>query len=278
MKDFKRKGFAGGIKQGGGFLNNVIVTMKDYEFTTIPPNGKEESEQIYFVPTFRQDGADKDITQHFFMGQAENYEISKDGKTVSAADGGNVTFGGKIAFGKLMTSILASGFDESELPDLEAGDDLNLEALVGKRYRVVQEIDEAANAKLGKRKVKDPKTKKTVEYNRTNTVVTEVLDGDAAPTKGSAKGAAKAASKSKKDDSADLTEEADSVMADVLGDNDGEIERGKLSLKLTVALNKNPNREALKKLMLSDEYLTSEDREAIFTLEGKGAKQKLVAA
>lgn len=277
MKDFKRKGFAGAIKQGGGFLNNVDGTITGYEFTQVPPNGKEDSEQIYFVPSIQVDGADKEITQHFFMGQADRYKISKDGQTVTAADGESVTFGGKVAFGKLLTSMLANGLDESELPDLEGGDDLELSALVGRRYRFVQEIDEAANAKLGKRKVKDPKTKKTVEYNRTNTVVSKVYGSEAAP-KSNGKVASKPNGKAKSSGSDDMMEEADSIITDLLASNDGEVERGKLSLALTKALMKNANRETLKKLILSDDYITSDDRESIFTLEGKGSKQKLVAA
>lgn len=278
MKDIKRKGFAGGIKEGGGFLNNVDGTITGYEFTAVPPNGKEDGEWLYFVPTIQQDGADKEVTQHFFLGAAENYEISKDGQSVSA-DGG-VTFGAKTPFGRLIKSMLANGLDEESLPDLEGGDDLELSALVDRRYRFAQEIDEAANAKLGKRKVKDKKTKKMVEYNRTNTVVVKVYDADEdeAPKGKAAKTTGKASKSKKDDDGDDLTGEADSIVTDLLSDNDGEIERGKLSLALTKVLMKNANREALKKLIISDDYLTSDDRESIFTLEGKGSKQKLVAA
>lgn len=276
MKDFKRTGFAGAIKQGGGFLNNVDGTITGYEFTAVPPNGKEEGEWLYFVPAIKVDGADEEVSQHFFLGAAEDFEISKDGQTLSREDG--ITFGAKTPFGRLLTSMLANGLDESELPDLEGGDDLELSALVDKRYRFIQEIDEEANRKLGKRKVKDKKTKKTVEYNRTNTLVSKVY-GEVKEEKGG-KSSSKSAStkKAKDDDGDDLTAEADAVVADILSENEGEVERGKLSLALTKALMKNKNREALKKLILSDDYLTSDDRSSVFTLEGKGSKQKLVAA
>lgn len=275
MKDFKRTGFAGAIKQGGGFLNNVDGTITGYEFTAVPPNGKEGGEWLYFVPTIKVDGADEEVSQHFFLGAAEDFEISKDGQSLSR-DGG-VSFGAKTPFGRLLMSMLANGLDESDLPDLEGGDDMELSALVDKRYRFIQEIDEEANRKLGKRKVKDKKTKKTVEYNRTNTLVSKVY-GEAA--EGGKKSSTKPSSKKAKDEDEgdDLSTEADAVVADILSDNDGEVERGKLSLKLTTALMKNKNREALKKLILSDDYLTSDDREKVFTLEGKGSKQKLVAA
>jgi hypothetical protein len=275
MKDIRRKGFSDGIKEGGGgFLNNVDGKITGYEFTTCPPNSKDESEWVYLVPSILIDGASDEVTQHFFLGAAENYEISKDGQTLSA-DGG-VSVGGKTPAVRLIKSMLANGLDESLLPDLGAGDDLELSALVDRRYRFFQEIDEEANKKLGKRKVKDPKTKKTVEYNRTNTLVSKVYDADdEKPAKGGKSVAGKA---SKKNADVDLTEEADSIVTDLLADNDGEIERGKLSLALTKVLMKNANREALKKLIISDDYLTSDDRESIFTLEGKGSKQKIVAA
>lgn len=273
LKDIRRKGFSDGIKEGGGFLNNVDGTIKSYEFTTVPPNDKEESEWMYFVPSILVDGADDEVTQHFFMGAAENYDLSKDGQSLSAE--GGVTFGGKTPFGRLMKSLVAAGFDESTLPDLGAGEDLELSAIVDGRYRFIQEIDEEANKKLGKRK--GTGKNKGKEFNRTNTLISKVYDAEEAPAKGKAAG--KPAGKpSKKNAEVDLTEEADTIVADVLSDNDGEIERGKLSLALTKVLMKNANREALKKLILSDDYITSDDRESIFTLEGKGSKQKLVAA
>jgi hypothetical protein len=272
-------GFRSSIKAGGGFLNNVDGEITGYEITTRPPGGdaKETSDWVWFVPTIKQDGAEEEITQHFFLGGADRYNISKDGQTLSV-DEGNVTIGANTPTGKLLASILDSGFDESELPDLEDGEDLTLEALVGKRYRFIQEVDEEATKKLGKRK--DKRTKK--EYNRTNTVVCRVY-GDATPAKdskasktsGKSNGSMKANGKAKHNDEEDLTEEADAVLVDVLEANDGKIERGRLSLVLTKTLMKNPNREALKKLIFSEDFL---GREEGWSYDATSKKQVIEAA
>lgn len=253
-------GFRGAIKSGGGFLNNVDGEITGYEFTTVPPNSKEESEWVYYVPSIKQDGADDEVTQHFFLGGADRYEISKDGQTITDADGGEVTVGAKTPFGRLLASMLDNGLDEAELPDLEGGDDLEMSGLNTRRFRFIQEIDEEATKKLGKRK--DKKTKK--EYPRTNTVVSKVYDVEAKSGKGKSAGKAngKAAGKSKKkdDDGDELQEEAVSVLTDLLADTkDGEIPRAKLSMALTKKLMKNENREPLRKLITSDDFLALEE-------------------
>lgn len=270
-------GFRDSIRGGGGFLNNVDGEITGYEFTTVPPQGKDESDWVYLVPSIKLDGADDEITQHLFFGGADRYEISDDGQTLSSTDG--IVIGAKTPAGRLLLSMLDNGLDESELPDLSEGEDLELSALVGKRYRFAQEIDEEANKKLGKRKVKDKKTGKMVEYNRTNTVVAKVYGTAESKPNGKGKPAAAVKANGKgKAVEVDLTDEADDVVRDLLSTNDGEIDRGTLSLKVTKALMKNSNREVLKKLILSEDYITDDAREGVFTLEGKGSKQKLVAA
>lgn len=250
-------GFGGAIKGGGGFLNNVDGEITGYKFTNKNVKG-EKSEWVYFVPSIKQDGADDEVTQHFFMGGEDQYEISKDGQTVTS-DGG-VTLGKDTPMGRLMKSIIDSGFDESELPDLEGGDDLELSALVERRFRFIQEIDEKANKELGKRK--GTGKHKGKEFNRTNTVVSKVYDVEAKGSKGKSSGKTngKAAGKSKKNDDDDLQEEAVAVLTDLLGDvKDGEIPRAKLSMALTKKLMKNENREPLRKLITSDEFLALEE-------------------
>lgn len=245
-------GFRDQIKSGGGFLNDVDATITGYEFTNKDVKGVE-SEWIYFVPSIKQDGAEDEVTQHFFMGGADRYEVSKDGQTVTDTDGGPVSISAKMPFGLLLTSMLDNGLDEDGLPDLsEDGAELTLEALVDRRYRFIQVKDEKATKELGKRK--DKKTKK--EYDRTNTVVSKVYDADEAPSKG--KKAAAGKSKGKEKDN-DLTDEADDILNGIIKEGKGSVPAAKLSMILTKKLIKNDNRDALRKLILSDKFQAREE-------------------
>lgn len=252
-------GLRDAIKGGGGFLNNEDGEITGYEFTNKNVKG-EKSEWVYFVPTIKRDGAADEVTQHFFVGGVDQYTISKDGQSLSSEDG--VVLGKTTPITRLLESMMDNGLDESELPDLAGGDDLELSALVGRRFRFVQEVDEKATKELGKRK--GTGKHKGKEFNRTNTVVSKVYDVDAKAAKGgksAGKTNGKAAGKSKKDDDGDdLQEEAVAVLTDLLSDiKDGEIPRAKLSMALTKKLMKNENREALRKLITSDDFLALEE-------------------
>jgi hypothetical protein len=257
-------GFRDGIKSGGGgFFNNVDGEIVGYEFTNMSPGANsEETDWLYFVPQIQVDGADEPQSQHLFFGSMEDFDVSKDGLTVTANEG-NVRISEKTPAGLFLASLIDKGFDESQLPDITDGEPLNLEPVIGTRIRLVQQIDEAGNAKRGKRKVKDKKTGKIVEYNRTNTVVAAVLgSADAKPAKGAkgAKASAKpAAGKNKKAAEEDLTDEAVAVLTDILSDaKDNTVKRNALSVPLAKKLIKNENREALKKMIQSEEFLETE--------------------
>lgn len=251
-------GFRDRIRKGGGFLNNVDATITDYAFTNVSPGDeRKQTKWVYFVPSFQQDGADDPVTQHMFLGATDRYEFSKDGKTLTMVEGGDVTISEKAPAGLFLATLIDKGFDESQI---EEGEELNLEPIIGQRVRVVQEVDEAATKKLGKRKGKGGKG----EYNRTNTVVAAVYEktpegGKSAKGKPNGKGVTTKPNGKGKPQQDDLTEEADAVLTDLLSENDGEVERGRLSLMLTRMLMKNPNREALKKLIISEDYLRREE-------------------
>jgi len=263
-------GFRDGIKKGGGFLNNVDGVVQSYEFTPRFKGEKKDSEWIYFVPTIQVDGADEPVDQHLFLGAAERYEISKDGQELTMADESPVTFGFSTPFGRLMDSLVEKGFDESLLPDLSGGDALELSAIVGERFRFVQEVDEAANEKIGKRKVK--KNGKTVEYNRTNTVISAVLGAKSngkssgKANKAEATGSAKGGKKSKGPSEDDLKSEAADVLKDVLAKN-GDTKRKDLSLPVSKALIKNDNKDALKAIILDEDW---QDEQDFITVDKRG--------
>ena len=277
-------GFSKNIRASGGFLNNVDGTFVSYEFTRVPPKQRKESEWVYLVPSIRVDGSEEEVTQHLFMGGAERYEISKDGLSLTMVDETPVTIGAKTPAGRFLGSLIEKGFPESSLPDLEAGEALNLEAVNGTRLRFVQEKDPEGTEKAGKRK--DKKTGK--EYDRTNTLVAAVLalPGEEKRGKGStrptltarrAAGATATTSRSSKAagkpngkmQEADLTEEADTVLLEILGDKDGEIKRKSLSIEITKRRMKDPNRDAIRELVYSEAYLTDAVERGVIEFDQK---------
>lgn len=212
------------------------------------------------MPQFLVDGADEPVDQHMFLGATERYSISDDGQELTMEDGSPVTFGFSTPFGRFMDSLLNAAEKaevdlESELPNLEDGEALNLETLVGRRFRVKQEVDEAGNAKRGKRKVK--KNGKTTEYDRTNTVIDAILGGETKKSGGKSSTKPAAGKKGKQTEEDDLDTEAQDVLKDVLAK--GAVNRKNLSLPVTKALMKNDNKDALKKTILDEEWQDAQD-------------------
>src|SRR5882672_2677152 len=82
----------GSFKKGGGFLNNVVGEITDYEFTPDFPGGdgkrssKSDFNPLYFVITVDVDGAEKPAVTTLFVGSADDFEISADGKTLEPVD------------------------------------------------------------------------------------------------------------------------------------------------------------------------------------------------
>ena len=244
-------GFRSAIKKGGGFLSNVDGEITGYEFTDKFKGETKAGEWCYFVPSIKVDGANDDIDQHLFIGGNDRYDISKDGQELTMADGSPVTFGYSTPFGKFMDSLIEKGFDESDLPDLEGGDALNLTALIGRRFRFKQEVDEKANANLGKRKVK--KNGKTVEYDRTNTVIDAVLG---APATGKQQSANRANGSGK---SNGIETRAVEVLKAALPTN-----RKNLSLPVTKALMKDKQKDpafasAVRDMVFDEEWQSAQD-------------------
>jgi hypothetical protein len=163
--------FSGGIRKGGGFLNDVVIKVTGYQFTNKAPGTGASSEWVNFVLKYIQADTTVEQTHSLFVGGVKDLAISEDGQQVVALDGGPVRIDGKTPFGRFVTTLIAKGFPEASLPDLEAGEPLQMKALVGYRLNLVQEKDERGTAKRGQRK--DPKTGKL--YDRTNTIVGAVL-------------------------------------------------------------------------------------------------------
>lgn len=238
-------------KGGGGFLNGVSGTLVGYEFTDRFKGEKEAGEWVYLVPSIMLDGADEPVDQHLFMGAAERYVISKDKQSITMADDSNVFIGGTTPTGLFLSTAVDKDTDDaftSQLPDLSAGEPLELSAMVGQRFTFKQEVDEEGTRKRGKRVVGTGKDKK--EYNRTNTVIDAVLGAPASGGRG--KGAAAAIGKKSK--TVDLDAEAVTILSDILESAKLPVTRKGLALPVTKALMGNDNRDALKALILDEDW------------------------
>lgn len=272
------------FKKGGGFLNGVDGTILDYEFSDEVPSKdggrepfkpgkdpktkKERFHSLFVYLTVRPDGADEHVTTSVFAGGADDFVVSEDGKTLTAADGGPCSIGANTGAGKLINSLCDAGFPETNFS--EDDESVNWEPMIGTRCRFVQRKDEETTRKLGKRK--DKKTGR--EYDRTDLIIDQVYEAgngtvEAAEEKPKAGAKGKPATKAaapvkgkaavKKNDDVDLDDLAKETLVDILGDNDGKIQKTKLSMKVLQKLMKHPQREDVRKRIFDDEFLGLED-------------------
>ena len=278
------------FKKGGGFLNNVVGVIADYEFTPdFPgsdgkrkPKGKDAFNPLYFLLTVEADGADQPQTTTLFAGSADDFEISDDGKTLTPVDD-NVGLRMNTDLGKFLTSLVSpengDGFPEESLPD--DGEPINYEAIIGARVNFVQVKDEEAMAKAAKKwrqsggKFNEQGQKKGKDgkyYNLTYVTVDAVLSlpaDDEKPAKG-AKSVGKAsarpaparsgkAGKSSDGEEVDIVALATDTLLSILSDNDNEIKKASLPGLLVKKLGvKHPHREEVRKMIYSDDFLETE--------------------
>ncbi len=257
------------FKKGGGFLNNVDGVISDYQFTDEfngkpfvpgrdPKTKKERFHSLYCVLSVRVDGADEDVTTTLFVGGADDFQVEDDGHTLVPAEEGR-ELGASTSFAKLITSLVEAGFPETLLPE----DAINYEPIIGTRARFVQRKNEEDTKKLGKRK--DPKTGK--EYDRNDLVIDQVYDlpgtKPAAPSKG---GKANPPSKTAKGKAApaaaaevDVEQLAKDTLVSILADAGGSLAKSKISMKVLTKLMSDPNRENVRNLVFTDEFLALED-------------------
>lgn len=255
-----------GFKKGGGFLNGVDGVLKDYQFTTEWPGaednqrsrkkGDSDFNPLYFVLTVRVDGADEDVTNTLFAGSSDDFTISDDGKTLDPVDD-NVGFRSTSPFGKFIVSLVEHGFPEKNLPD--DGEPVNYEPILGWRVRFVQVASLGRDGKVKRKKAKDGK-----EYDVTDTQVSEVYGP--VDTKASSKQVTASAVKGKptkangKATDVDFDEMATETLLAILEEAGGSIMKSKLPGKIALKLGaKNPHREEVRRLIYSDDFLTTEN-------------------
>lgn len=251
-------------KGGGGFLNNVDGLIIDYRFTTEPDFGTdaparqrkdEESTPLWVELTVRQDGQEKTESTHLYAGAADDFVISEDGKTLSPASDDAMLWGG-TAFLQFYGSLCDNAPEKFD-PDVEAGDDLNFEHIIGARVRFVQVKDEdamkraakkAAQSKgkinaQGQKKGKDGKYYdiRTLQVSEVYSLNNEVdapapVKGKSArPTQGQVKGSTKTTSPSKsaKGDG-DIAEFAEVTLLELIGASKSKsLKKSELNLAVT---------------------------------------------
>lgn len=253
---------------GGGRLNGVDGKIVDYQLSTEFPykakDGRKPKKDAY--PSLwlnlevLADGTEESTIEPLFAGDSRQWDISDDGHSLTPnedAEGTPRLFGNAPRF---LNSMFDNGFDEI---DYEDGGEIDLSSIINQRCRFVQVVDEAANAKKGKRV--DPKDPKRTYDNKTLEVSEVYGEDDSAPAKkanGKAAPAAKANGKGKtapKED--DFTEEATTTLMAILEANDGEINRNKLGMQASKILlkAKSENREAVIDVLKSEDFLETED-------------------
>lgn len=251
------------FKKGGGYLNEVDVTLVGYTFEVgdeaVIKKGARKGETftpLSFVPEFQVDGEDETKTQRLLIGDAEFFgDVSDDGRTLYTPEGQGIS--ARSEAGLFIASLCDGGFPEEQFSDDET--EINFEPAIGCRMRLVQQINAEKTARQGKQKGKDGK-----EYDRKDLLVQTVHDlpgpavkgktnGKAAtPAKG-AKGAKGKASGPSEDEIAELASET--ILA-LVGEK-GKLAKSKLSMGFLKALMKDPNRDAAREWALDDDNLGS---------------------
>lgn len=260
------------FKKGGGFLDGVTVLWKDYQWTDefngepFKPgkikgsDGKmvERPHSLNFFCTFRVEGADEDTTTTLrAAGNFEDYEVSDDGHTLTAAGGGECNIGAKSATGKFLQSLVAAGFPESNFDD--DPDSIDVSPALGSRLALKQEVDVERTKKFGQKESKDGK-----KHDRKDLVVADVLslpEEGGKSSKTTAKGKGKAAEAEEPE--FDLDAASAETLKDILkGEKDEKIQKNKLSVKVLTKLSKGPYkeyREEIRKRIFDDDFLATED-------------------
>ncbi len=259
-------------KGGGGFLNGVDGTITGYRWTDqfngedfVPgkkPGTKDDKFHSLFMElSVRVDGADEDITQNLFAGNADDFDF-EDELTLKSAAGEDeeCSIGANTAAGKFLQSLVDAGFSENKFSD--DPNSVNLEPMVGSRVRFGQAVVMGKDGKPRKRIAKKGKFKGR-EFDDTTTIVEQVYEAaKGGKTKDAPKGGKKGKAEAEPDEDESTEALATKFLLKVVTANKGKLAKGKLSMALLKPENglfKHPEREAIRKLLQSDKFLNTED-------------------
>lgn len=213
---------------GGGFLNGVAAKITGYEFVLTPDmeikKGKRAGQTwspVSFIPAFRVDGADADVSSRFLLGDADRLAltVSEDGQTVTLGE--DVTLFADNEVIAFIQSLVAADFPEDRLDSDPLT--INLEPIVGTRVMLEQVVNEEKTKNQGKQV--SAKTGKS--YDRKDLRVAQIIE---LPSVGKANG--KAPSKGNgKVKGTDIAALGRQTVLDVLGDTEsGSLPFGKLKM------------------------------------------------
>lgn len=256
---------------GGGFLNGVDGVIVGYRWTDqfngedfVPGNkpGTKDPKfhSLFMELTARVDGADEDIAQNFFAGNYDDYVVSEDELTLTTEDEGECGIGANTPAGKFLQSLVEAGFPESKFET--DPNSINVEPMNGTRVRFGQQVVLDKQGKPKKRIAKKGKFKGR-EFDDTTTIIAQVYE---VAGKGGKTAKTEPAKKGKKDkdedEGADVETLATKFILKVVAANKGKLAKAKLSMALLKeenGLSKHPEREAIRKLLKSDDFLETED-------------------
>lgn len=261
-------------KGGGGFLNGVDGVIVGYRWTDqfngedfVPgkkPGTKEDKFHSLFMElTARADGADEDVTQNLFAGNYDDFVISKDELTLTSEDDGECSIGLNTAAGKFLASLVEAGFSESKFD--EDPNSVNVEPMNGTRVRFGQAVVLGKDGKPRKRIAKKGKFKGR-EFDDTTTVIEQVYPAEKAAKGGKTAEPVKAGKKTSKKEEAEEEDDVETLATNfllkIVAANKGKMAKAKLSMQLLKeenGMSKHPEREAIRKLIKSDDFLETEN-------------------
>lgn len=272
------------IKRGnGGFLNGVAGTVQGYALeqkTGVIGKGDrkgEEYRKFSLKLNVLPDGGK--VAEQYLDGGFlyDDNEVSDDKQSIEGKN--QFILDGKTELGKFIISLIEG--DGNRLPEEALGDLRSFAFLNGIRLKFARVRDEEETKRRGKKK--DKKTGK--EYDRDQLLCAEVLAvGTGKPAAGAKKAAGKAAPAAKvtaKPAAAAVdTDAADAALTTILkGVADNQIEvtkiggavvRYALANKLDAA-----TRDALRKTLADQAYLTDAADRGIVMVDGEGKTQTL---
>lgn len=272
-------------KGGGGALNDVDGTIRGLVFTDefngepFKPGknaeGKEKFHSLFARVTIQVDGAEEEVPQNFFVGDADKWEVGDNGTSLVPHDDDD-QLGKSAPFSKFMASLVKAEFDEDNLPE----DEFEFEAIIGARCHFAQEV--VIDRKTGKPRQRTAKKGKYKgkTFDDTTTIVTKFYgmdDSDEAPSaKPSKASGSKPAGKGKKVKEEDAEETAGTLVIAVLEDAPRKtIKKAKLRMAVINKLGPgHPQKDAVLKAALDDDFLKQLEgveysvKSGVLTLEG----------
>lgn len=240
------------FKGSAGILRDVDGTILDIQFTDVnplagtgtPKPGQKKSDfhTLFAVLSVLVDGAEKPNPQPIFVGSADDFSPTDDGRGI-VGDGQLSKSSGWFIF---LNSLILAGFDEANFDDSDPTT-ADYTPLVGARVRFNWQENEKATKKYGVKlgKKVDPKTGKATEYKREDLIVTNYYGQAAAEPVAGTKPAAGAKSakpaKASKAAAFDVAAAAhEQVVTALAAAKDGTINKSKLSVKILTQMKDAP--------------------------------------